>query len=84
MPYNNRRYTPAATSAVAGMVNIQAEMMSFAIPQRTLFARSAAPTPMMEVLITCVALTGPPRMDALMTVIAAVTCVEKPSTGRIL
>ncbi len=58
------QYDPAATNAVAGMVSSQAVAISCATPQRTLFKRSAAPTPMMAELTTWVVLTGPPRMEA--------------------
>lgn len=58
------QYMPAATSAVAGIVNNQAVAISCATPQRTLFSRSAAPTPIMAELTTCVVLTGPPTIEA--------------------
>jgi hypothetical protein len=61
----NSQYKPAATKAETGMVNSQAMARSPTTPQRTLFTRSAAPTPMMDELTTCVVLTGPPSKEAL-------------------
>ena len=63
---------PAAMSAVAGMVSTQAMAISWATPQRTLFARSPVPTPMIAELTTCVVLTGPPSRELTRMTIAEV------------
>ena len=78
------QYTPAAISAVAGMVNSQAVAISRATPQRTLFTLSPAPTPMMDELTTCVVLTGPPMSEAPRMTVDEASWEENPSTGRIL
>lgn len=46
------QYIPAAIIAVAGMVNNQAIAISCATPQRTLFALSPVPAPMIVALTT--------------------------------
>ena len=64
MNFDRIQYNPAAKSAVAGIVRTQAVTISLPTPQRTLFIRSAAPTPKMDELTTWVVLTGPPINDA--------------------
>ena len=64
------QYTPAANSALAGIVISQDVMISSATLQRTLLARSADPTPMIAELTTCEALTGTPKKDAVRITIA--------------
>src|SRR5512137_61473 len=78
------QYKTAATRAVNGMVNSQAVAISCATPQRTLFTRSAEPTPMMDELTTWVVETGPPTSEAPRMTIAEASWEENPSTGRIL
>ena len=78
------RYTNAARSPEAGIVNTQAVRMCPATPQRTLLSRSADPTPRMAELTTWVVLTGPPSNAALMITTVDVTWEVKPCTGRIL
>ena len=77
-------YKPAPIRAVVGMVRSQAVAIPFATVQRTLFFRSAAPTPMIAELTTWVVLTGPPASEAPSMTSADVSWEAKPSTGRIL
>lgn len=51
--------------AAPGMVNIQVIIMWFATPQRTADKRCVAPTPIIEVEITCVVLMGAPSMEKI-------------------
>ena len=46
--------------------------------------RFAAPTPMMEVVIVCVVLTGMPKAPVVAKMVAAVVSAAKPCTGFIL
>lgn len=55
------QYTPAETSALAGMVMNQAVTISSATLQRTLPKLSEEPTPMIAELTTCDVLTGSPK-----------------------
>ena len=67
---------------MAGIVSSHATMMSFRTPQRTFDLRSAAPTPRIERLTTCVVLTGPPRTDASAMIAADADCEVKLWMGR--
>ena len=78
------QYIPAPTNPVAGMVKNHAVAISPATPHRTLFTLSAAPTPMMAVLTTCVVDTGPPIKEAPSITAAEDNCEQKASTGFIL
>jgi hypothetical protein len=53
-------YNRIATAAVKGMVSIQLHAMVNMRDHLTLFNLKALPTPMTELLITCVVLTGAP------------------------
>jgi len=66
----------------AGNVRIQVRTISLAIPQRTAERRCVEPTPMMEVLIQCVVLTGMPKNEAISIMLAAPTVAANPCTGR--
>lgn len=78
------QYTPAASSALAGMVINQAVTISSATLQRTWLNRSDEPTPMIAELTTCDVLTGTPESEAARITAADVSCVEKLCRGRIL
>ena len=72
----------AEKAAVAGIVSSHAVARSRSTSQRTLFRRSAAPTPMMAELMTCVVLTGPPTSAAPKITDAPAICDAKPWIGR--
>ncbi len=59
------KYTGTANAAVMGMVSTQERKISFNTSHLTLDNLSPAPAPMMDILTTCVVLTGPPNKDAL-------------------
>ena len=74
--------TAAAASAAEGRVTSQVNRISPALPQRTALGRSAAPTPMMPELTTCVVETGPPNIAAPDMTAAAVIWLASPCMGR--
>lgn len=78
------QYTPAETSALAGMVMNQAVINSSATLQRTFPKLSEEPTPMIAELTTCDVLTGNPNTEAVRITKLEVNCVEKLWMGRIL
>jgi hypothetical protein len=71
----------AETAAAQGMVRIQAVTMLPATPQRTAEIRRVAPTPMIEVLITCVVEIGRPSCAVVSSTLLATVCAAKPLTG---
>jgi hypothetical protein len=66
------------------MVTYHAMAISLPTVQRTLLTLSAAPTPIIAELTTCVVLTGPPTAEAPRITRADAICTEKPWTGLIL
>jgi len=63
---------------VRGRVNIQAQTIRPTIPHLTADIRLVAPTPIMDVEITCVVLTGMPICEALKMISDAVVSAAKP------
>ena len=72
---------PADNTPEIGMVNIHAQMMFPATPQRTADSLLVAPTPMMAPVIVCVVLTGIPATDAPMMDMAAAVSAQNPPMG---
>lgn len=70
--------------AEIGMVNIQAQIILPATPQRTAFIRFVAPTPTIAPVIVWVVLTGIPAIDAPIMEQAAAASALKPPMGRSL
>jgi hypothetical protein len=66
------------TAPQMGKVRIQAETISPVTPQRTAENRRADATPIMDVLIVCVVLSGIPSRDASSIVLAAAISAAKP------
>ena len=58
------KYAKAETIAAAGMVSIQAQMISPATPQRTAVSLRNEPTPIIAPVMVCVVLTGTPKAEA--------------------
>ena len=56
--------------------------MFLAIPHLTAERRLVAPTPIIEVLIQCVVLTGIPKCEAISMTVAAEALAANPWTGR--
>ncbi len=52
-------------NAVMGIVSTHDRKMCFNTSHLTLEIRSPAPAPMIAMLTTCVVLTGPPKMEAV-------------------
>ena len=63
------------------MVNIQAQTIRLATPQRTALSRRSDPTPIIAPVIVCVVLTGMPKAVEINKVTAAPDSAQKPSTG---
>lgn len=61
-----------------GKVSIQANTILRAMPQRTAERRLVAPTPIIEVLIQCVVLTGMPKCEAISITVAADVVAANP------
>ena len=57
-------------AAVIGIVNIHDRKISFITSHLTLDILSPAPAPIMDMLTTCVVLTGPPNKEAVTITIA--------------
>ncbi len=64
-----------------GIVNIHAQIIFPATPQRTAVRRLVAPTPTMAPVTVCVVLTGIPERDAPIMEIAAAISTQKPPKG---
>jgi hypothetical protein len=81
------RITANATNpinALIGIVRIHAHMIVRATPHFTVLAPMVVPTPMMDVHIICVVLTGIPRIEAPIIVEAPAVSAANPWTGRSL
>ena len=63
--------------AVNGTVKTHASAISFKTVQRTLEIRSPAPAPKIDMLTTCVVLTGPPKKEDVSMTIADYSCEVK-------
>ena len=63
------------------MVNIHAQTIPLAVPQRTAEARRTEPTPTMAPVMVCVVDTGMPSAVAKKSVIAPPVSAQKPPTG---
>ncbi len=70
-------------SSGAGMVNIQAHKMLFAVPQLMFFTPLVRPTPMIEPTIPCEVLTGIPKMEHVIIVVAPMVSAQNPFSGVI-
>jgi hypothetical protein len=68
--------------ALTGMVRIHAHTMVRATPHFTVLLPLVIPTPMMDVQIIWVVLTGIPRRDAPIIVDAPAVSAANPCTGR--
>jgi len=66
-----------AITIVTGMVSIQDKAISFNTSHLTLDSRSPAPTPMIDILTTCVVLTGPPSKEETMITTEDANCDVK-------
>lgn len=73
-----------ANTAVMGMVSTHDKKISFSTSHLTFESRSPAPAPMMDMLTTCVVLTGPPNNEALMITMADANWEVKLCIGFIL
>ena len=67
-----------------GMVRIHDSTMRLAVTHFTDFMPSVRPTPMTPPVMVCVVLTGMPRNDVAIKVVAPANSAEKPLTGVIL
>jgi len=67
--------------AAHGMVIIHAHTILPATPQRTAVKRRKDPTPIIEPVMVWVVLTGTPKAEAMVILIAAADSAQKPSTG---
>ncbi len=65
----------------AGMVKTHATTIFEATPQRTADERLDIPTPIIEPVTVWVVLTGIPKIDDPITVIAPPVSAQKPPTG---
>ena len=74
----------AAMAEEAGMVRSHAQRMRPATPHRTAEKRWRDPTPMMELAIVCVVLTGIPLTAVPISTSAPEASAQKPPTGRSL
>lgn len=70
--------------AVIGIVSTHDKKISFRTNHRTLEILSPAPAPMIDMLTTCVVLTGPPKIEAVMITIADANWEAKLCIGFIL
>ena len=70
--------------AVTGIVSTHDKKISFKTSQRTLEILSPAPAPIMDILTTCVVLTGPPNIEAVTITNADANCEAKLCIGFIL
>ena len=68
----------------AGIVSTQAHTMLFAVPQLMLLIPLVMPTPMMEPTMLCEVLTGIPKMEHVMMVVAPMVSAQNPFSGVIL
>ena len=64
-------------AAVIGIVSIHDKKISFITSHLTLDILSPAPAPMMDMLTTCVVLTGPPNKEAVTITNADANCEAK-------
>lgn len=71
------KYNTADNIAVIGTVSTHAKKISFNTDHLTLDTRSPAPAPMMDMLTTCVVLTGPPRKEEVKITTAEANCEVK-------
>ena len=73
----------AESTAVTGTVNTHANSISFKTAHRTLETLSPAPAPIMDILTTCVVLTGPPKKEDVRITAADDNCEVKLCIGLI-
>ncbi len=77
-------YISAASTALTGMVSIQAQTRLTVTPQRTADSRLVAPTPTMAPVMVWVVLTGIPRVWVRKRVMAPAVSAQTPSRGLTL
>ena len=77
-------YNIPEISSGAGIVNTHAHKMLFAVPQLMLLTPLVKPTPMMEPTMPCEVLTGMPKMEHVMMVVAPIVSAQNPLSGVIL
>lgn len=68
----------------AGMVSNHAHNILFAVPQLIDFIPLVSPTPMMDPTMLCEVLTGIPKKEHVITVVAPTVSAQKPLSGVIL
>ena len=71
----------AASMALTGMVNIQAQSRLMVTPQRTADKRLVAHTRIIARVMVCVVLTGMPRCSVRYKVAAPAVSADTPSSG---
>ncbi len=71
-------------NAVMGIVNTQDKKIFFSSIHLTLDILSPAPAPIIDMLTTCVVLTGPPNIEAVIITAADANCEAKLCIGFIL
>ncbi len=67
--------------AEQGIVNIQAQTIRPATPQRTALTRLCDPTPTIAPVMVCVVLTGMPNKVEINNIADADSSAQNPSTG---
>src|SRR5512137_2276513 len=75
---------PYPITAAAGIVRIHAKAIVLATPHFTVLAPMVEPTPIIDVQIMCVVLTGIPTAEAPRIVAAPAVSAANPCTGRSL
>ena len=70
-------------SSGAGIVSSHAHKMLFAVPQLIPLTPLVSPTPMMEPTMPCEVLTGMPKMEHVMMVVAPIVSAQNPFSGVI-
>lgn len=68
----------------AGIVSSQAHKMLFAVPQLITLTPFVSPTPMIEPTMPCEVLTGIPKIEHVMMVVAPMVSAQNPFSGVIL
>src|SRR5690606_24692163 len=69
------------STALTGIVNIQAHKRLIVTPQRTADTRLTTPTPIIEPVIVCVVDTGIPKCSVIPKVAAPAVSAATPSSG---
>ena len=83
LSYLIKEYKTPEIISGAGIVNTQAHKMLLAVPQLIDFTPFVKPTPMMEPTMLCEVLTGIPKNEQVMTVVAPTVSAQNPLSGLI-